>query len=202
MWSGGRSSDDMVPMNQRQLAKQCTLESVASWDNLFLAAAKARRGKSRRPDVEEWWLRRESELAALREELLDGGYRPGPYRFFEIHEPKCRLIAAAPFRDRVLHHALCHRLAPLLQRRFIARSFSCQIGKGTTAARECCRQLTNRHAYVLKCDVAKFFPNIDHEILLAKLAGVVRCGSVLASFARRISWSMFGKNFATSHLST
>ena len=171
-------------MNPRQLAKQCTLEAVASWDNLFLAASKARRGKSRRPDVEEWWMRRETELAALREELLSGSYLPGAYRFFEIHEPKRRLIAAAPFRDRVLHHALCHRLAPLLQRRFIARSFSCQIGKGTTAARECCRHLTNRHAYVLKCDVAKFFPNIDHEILLAKLAGVVRCGSVLALIAK------------------
>jgi hypothetical protein len=169
----------MVPMNPRQLAKQCTLEAVASWENLFLAAAMARRGKSRRPDVEDWWMRRETELAALREELLDGGYRPGAYRFFEIHEPKRRVIAAAPFRDRVLHHALCHRLAPLLERRFIARSFSCQVGKGTTAARECCRRLTNRHAFVLKCDVAKFFPNIDHEILFAKLAEVVRCPRVL-----------------------
>lgn len=171
-------------MNQRQASRLCTIESVASWDNLFLAAAKARRGKSRRPDVEEWWMRRESELAALREELLSGGYVPGPYRFFEIREPKRRLIAAAPFRDRVLHHALCLRLAPVLERRFIARSYSCQLGKGTTAARECCRQLTNRHAFVLKCDVAKFFPNIDHAILLEKLAGLVRCPGVLALIAR------------------
>jgi retron-type reverse transcriptase len=170
----------MMPMNQRQLAKQCTIEAVASWDNLFLAAAKARRGKSRRPDVEDWWLRRETEIVALREELLGGGYQPGAYRFFEIHEPKRRLIAAAPFRDRVVHHALCNRLAPLLERRFIARSYSCQVGKGTTAARECCRRLTNRHAFVLKCDVAKFFPNIDHEILSAKLAELVCCDAVLA----------------------
>ena len=143
-----------------------------------------RRGKSRRPDVEDWWLRRETDVTALREELLSGGYRPGAYRFFEIHEPKRRLIAAAAFRDRVVHHALCNRLAPVLERRFIARSFSCQIGKGTTAARECCRRLTNRHAFVLKCDVAKFFPNIDHEILFAKLAALVRCDGVLALIGR------------------
>jgi hypothetical protein len=99
------------------------------------------------------------------------------------------MIAAAPFRDRVVHHALCHRLAPVLERRFIARSFSCQFGKGTTAARECCRRLTNRHRYVLKCDVRKFFPNIDHQILYGKLAESVRCknvraliGAILASF--------------------
>jgi len=165
-------------MNQRQLSRQCTLENVASVPNLFHAAWKARRRKSRRPDVEDWWLRCESEIAALREELLSGAYQPGPYRFFEIHEPKRRLIAAAPFRDRVVHHALCNLMAPVLERTFIARSFSCQIGKGTTAARECCRRLTNRYRYVLKCDVRKFFPNIDHAILRELLEARLRCDGV------------------------
>ncbi len=166
-------------MNQRQLARLCTLENIAAVPNLFRAAANARQGKTRRRDVEDWWLRRESDLAALREELLSGAYRPGPYRFFEIHEPKRRMIAAAPFRDRVVHHALCNLLAPVLERGFIARSFSCQIGKGTTAARECCRRLTNCHRYVLKCDVRKFFPNLDHEILFAKLAERIHCPGAL-----------------------
>jgi len=165
-------------MNQRQQARLCTLENAASVENLLWAAHKARRGKRRRPDVEEWWLRRESEVLALREELLSGSYRPGPYHLFEIREPKRRLIAAAPFRDRVVHHALCNLMAPLLERTFIARSFSCQIGKGTTAARECCRLLVNRHRYVFKCDVRKFFPNIDHAILLARLGERVRCAGV------------------------
>ena len=160
-------------MNARQTAARCTLEEIASVPNLFWAARLARRGKGRRPDVEAWWLRREIELRALREELLSGAYQPGPYHFFEIFEPKRRVIAAAPFRDRVVHHALCARLAPVLERTFIARSFSCQVGKGTTAARECCRQLTNRHRFVLKCDVRKFFPNIDHALLFAKLAARV-----------------------------
>jgi hypothetical protein len=165
-------------MTSRQLARLCTLENVASLENLLLAAHKARRGKRRRPDVEDWWLRRETEVLALREELLSGSYQPGPYHFFEIHEPKRRRIAAAPFRDRVVHHALCNLMAPLLERTFIARSFSCQTGKGTTAARERCRQLVNRHRYVLKCDVRKFFPNIDHGVLLAKLGERLRCPGV------------------------
>lgn len=166
-------------MNERQLSRRCSLENIASIDNLFLASARARRGKSRRPDVEAWWMRREVEIAALREELLGGSYVPGPYRFFTIHEPKRREIAAAPFRDRVVHHALCNHMAPLLERRFIARSFSCQTGKGTTKARECCRKLTNRHTHVLKCDVRKFYDSIDHGILTAKLGGLVRCPGVM-----------------------
>jgi hypothetical protein len=158
----------------------CRLEEIANPEDLLRAAAKARRGKSRRPDVEAWWLRRETEVLRLAEQLQHGRWRPSPYHFFEIHEPKRRMIAAAPFEDRVVHHALCASLQPLLERRFIARSFSCQIGKGTTAARDCCRQLTNRYRFVLKCDVKKFFPSLDHDVLLGKLAAVIRDPAVLA----------------------
>ena len=166
-------------MTKRELRRGCTIEAVASMENLLEAARLARRGKSRRPDVEDWWLRRETELFDLMSRILEDRYRPGGYRLFEIHEPKRRIIAAAPFRDRVVHHALVRKLGPVLERRFIARSFSCQIGKGTTAARECCRQLVNHHRYVLKCDVSKFFPNIDHKILMRLLAEQVECPGVL-----------------------
>ena len=181
-------------MTHRQLRHACSLEAIASVDNLFLAAEQARRGKSRKLEVEEWWLRRESEIRALREELLSGSYQPGAYRLFEIREPKHRLIAAAPFRDRVVHHALCNLLGPVLQRRFIARSYSCQVGKGTMAARECCRRLTNRHAYVLKCDVHKFYPCIDHAILVGKLSEWVACNGTMELIRKIIgSYSETGK---------
>ena len=163
------------------------MDDVASIENLFRAASKARLGKSRRPDVEEWWMARETEIASIRRELLGGSYPPGGYRFFEIVHPKRRIIAAAPFGDRVVHHALCNFLAPVLERRFIARSFSCQIGKGTTAARECCRWLTNRFRYVLKCDVQKFFPSIDHAILETKLTPFFSCEKVATLVQRLIS---------------
>jgi len=152
---------------------------VVSFANLKDAARKARRGKSRRPDVEDFSLREETHLLALREELLAGAYVPGGYRLFEIREPKRRMIAAAPFRDRVLHHALCNVMQPVLERSFLARSFSCQRGKGTTAGRDCCRRLVNAHRYVLKCDIRKFFPSIDHEILLGQLARRISCPGVM-----------------------
>ena len=152
-----------------------TMAEVASLENLALAARAARRGKSRRPDVDEYHRREESHILTLREALLNGSWRPGEYREFVVHEPKRRLIRAAPYADRVAHHALCRMLEPLLARRFIASTFSCQKGKGTTAARECVRKLVNRHRYVLKCDIRKFFESIDHEILLARLERVVHC---------------------------
>ena len=61
--------------------------------------------------------RLEENLFGLQEELQGGAYRPGPYDSFHIHEPKRRLISAAPFRDRVVHHALCNVIGPLFERR-------------------------------------------------------------------------------------
>lgn len=169
---------------KRSLQRACTLEIAASWENLIQAAHKARHRKTRRPDVEAWWLERESRLERLRVLLLAGQWQPSGYRLFWIHEPKRRQIAAAPFEDRVVHHALCNVLQPLLERSFIARSFSCQTGKGTLAARNACRELTHRFPFVLKCDVQKFFPNIDHLLLLERLAGRVRCPGILDLCAR------------------
>jgi RNA-directed DNA polymerase len=119
---------------------RCTLEAIASPENLLLAAAKARQGKRRRPDVEAWWQRREEAVLHLHAALSTGIWQPSGYRFFEIRDPKRRVIAAAPFEDRVVHHALSNLMQPHLERSFITRSYSCQVGKGTTAARQCCRQ--------------------------------------------------------------
>ncbi|MBL9173689.1 MAG: hypothetical protein JNL10_09160 [Verrucomicrobiales bacterium] len=82
-----RTRESLQGLPRRQLRRICTLDAVASWENLFLAADRARRGKRRRADVEDWWRRRETELALLREELLGGFWLPGPYRIFTIHEP-------------------------------------------------------------------------------------------------------------------
>ena len=169
----------LMPLSRRQLRRACSLEAIASPENLWIAALKARRGKTRRPDVEECWRHRESAINRLSRKLLSREWQPGGYRFFEIHQPKRRWIAAAPFEDRVVHHALCRLMQPVLERRFTARSYSCQIGKGTMAARDCCRKLTNRYRYVLKCDVSKFFHQIDHAILLEKLAREIYCPAAL-----------------------
>jgi hypothetical protein len=58
-------------------------------------------------------------------------YRPGPYHSFYIHDPKRRLISAAPFRDRVVHHALINVIEPIWERRFIFDSYANRVGKGT-----------------------------------------------------------------------
>ena len=143
---------------------------LVSWDNLYLAYRKASRGKRGRPAVAQFEYRLEDNLIQLQRELAAQTYRPGPYHSFYIHEPKRRLISAAPFRDRVVHHALCNLIEPLFERSFIAASYANRVGKGAHRALDRCQQFARRYKYVLQCDIRQFFPSIDHAILRSILA--------------------------------
>ena len=142
---------------------------VVAWENLELAYRRARKGKRGRGPVAAFEFDRERNLTELHEELLQQSYRPGPYHSFVIHEPKRRLISAAPFRDRVVHHALCNVIEPIFERRFIFDSYANQIGKGTHRALDRCTAFSRQYRYVLPCDVRRFFPSIDHAILRGML---------------------------------
>jgi hypothetical protein len=152
---------------------------LVSMPNLLEAARAAARGKRNRPDVARFLLDLEPELLQVRRELIDGSYRPGAYRTFTVLEPKPRMISAAPFRDRVVHHALTRVLEPVFERRFTRDSYACRRGYGTYAALERAKEGCARYPYALKCDVRKYFPSIDHEILKELLARVVKCRRTL-----------------------
>ncbi len=154
-------------------------ENVVSFEALLRAAEQARRGKRFRPDVAAFHFNLEHELWALHEELSTKTYRPGAYRSFHIYEPKLRQISAAPYRDRVVHHALVNVLEPIYERTFIDDSYACRKGKGTHAAVDRCQHFARRFRYVLKADVQKFFPSLDHEILKSLVARKVKDRDVL-----------------------
>ncbi len=79
---------------------------IVTFANLYWAWRDARKGKRDRPAVAGFEFDLESNLWRLQEELSEQTYRPGGYTNFYIFEPKRRLVSAAPFRDRVVHHAL------------------------------------------------------------------------------------------------
>jgi RNA-directed DNA polymerase len=140
-------------------------ERVLSWENLLLAARKARRAKRSRAAVQRFEFNLEAELLRLRHELRTGTYVPGPFRTHWIARPKPRLISAAPYRDRVVHHAVMNVLEPILDRHFHPHSYACRNGKGTHRAADRLQALMRRYRYALQCDVRKFFPSIDHQLL-------------------------------------
>jgi len=148
-------------------------DAVTEWDNLWQAFSVAARGKRRKGSAAAFEQQVADRLVTVQDELRGKTYRPGAYRHFFIHEPKRRKISAAPFRDRVVHHALCRVIEPLFEARFIADSYANRRGKGTHRALDRLQYQARRYRYVLRADVVQHFPSLDHDLLRGKLARVV-----------------------------
>ncbi len=140
---------------------------------MLLAYRKAAKGKRGKPPAAIFEHQVADRLLLLQDELLTGRYQPGAYTHFTIHEPKRRKISAAPFRDRVVHHALCNVIEPIFDARFHSHSYANRVGKGTHAALDALQRNARRYRYVLRMDIVKHFPSLDHAILRESIAQVI-----------------------------
>lgn len=150
-------------------------KQIANFPNLLVAATKAQKGKRMQQNVASFNLHLEHALFELLEQLNNKTYRPGPYKSFHILDPKPRMISAAPYRDRVVHHALCNIIAPLLENSMTSDSYANRKNMGTHIAVERFTHYARLYPFVLKCDIKKFFPSIDHEILKRELRRKIGC---------------------------
>ena len=164
-------------------------DQVATFGALCAAASRAALGKRRGPGPAAFLANLETEVLALERELRAGTWRPGGYVSFEIRDPKRRLISAAPFRDRVVHHAVHAVIAPLFERGFIDHTYANRAGKGTHRALARYERLRDRHPHVLRGDIYRYFPAIDHEVLKADLRRRIACRRTLAVLDRIVDAS-------------
>jgi RNA-directed DNA polymerase len=152
--------------------------------HILRSALAAARGKRRLAPVARFLLDLEPECFRIAAEIEAGTWCPGEYRSFWIREPKLRLITAAPFRDRAVHHAIVSLLEPHFERRFVAHSYACRRGKGTHAALERAHRLARRFPFVLRGDIVQFFPSIDRGVLKAVVRRSVQDERFLAILER------------------
>ena len=157
-------------------------EEICCIQNLHEAYYKASKNKRLTAGYIHFRKNAEKNLAFLRQLLLDGKYKHGKYRHFTITDPKQRLISAATFSDRVIHHAIMNVLEPVFERQFIFHTYACRKGKGTHAAARYAFKCAKSSAYFLKLDVKKYFDSIDHAVLKYLLCRIIkdaRCLSLL-----------------------
>lgn len=145
------------------------VEAAASMENLERAYCRARLGKMERPAVRAFAEHLSDNLAAIREDLLTGNKRQVDYHYFTVYEKKKRTISVAPFRERVLYHAIMAVCDPVFERHQIYDSYASRRGKGTFAALERAYMYTRRHGWYLKLDVKKYFDSIAHTLLKEQL---------------------------------
>ena len=170
-------------------------ERIAAFDNLLAAWQEARAGKRGKASVARFAFDLEARLHRIRARLLDGTYQFGPYRVFQVCDTKPRLIHAAPFRDRVVHHAIVRLLNPILDPTLIADTFACRAGKGTLAAMKRVRQFVREvpDGYALKCDVRKYFDSIHRETLLGLVARKVKDPRTMELLRRLVEGAPMGQ---------
>jgi len=154
-------------------------DNITAWDNLWQAYRAAARGKRRRASAAEFEYQVADKLIALQTQLRAKTYRPGAYCNFFIHEPKRRKISAAPFHDRVVHHALCRLIEPVFEARFITHSYANRTAKGTHRAIDQLQRWSQRYRYALRVDVVQHFASLDHAILRGKIARFISDEEVL-----------------------
>ena len=160
-------------------------EAFLSFSNLYTAWKKAFRS-TKTAESYEYSFHLERNLFALQEDLRSGLYTPGDYRYFTITDPKVRIISVAPFRDRIVHHALVNILEPIYEKCFFFHSYATRKNKGTHKAIRQAQAYLRKNRWYLKMDIAKYFDSIDHNILFDLLSKKIKdelilsvCGKIM-----------------------
>ena len=157
-----------------------------SLENLLESWKEFLKGKRKRKDVQEFSLGLMDNILQLHKDLANHTHNHGPYQAFRINDPKPRQIHKSLVQDRLLHHAIYRVLYPFFDRVFTSDSFSCRNNKGTHKAlnrfRSFARKVSKNNTktcWVLKCDIRKFFENINHEILLEILKKYITDNNII-----------------------
>lgn len=144
-------------------------DAFMSFENLYSAYKKARKGCGKTDEVMKFSYFIEKELFNLQRELRENTYIPAPYRSFKIYDPKERTISVAPFRDRVVHHAIINVIEPLFEPSFIFHSYATRKNKGTHKAIGQAQKFLKTNTWFLKMDISKYFDSINHGILRSQI---------------------------------
>jgi retron-type reverse transcriptase len=147
-------------------------DTIITTEKLLKAWQEFLRDKKGRNDVILFQAKLMSNISSLHQDLKNKTYTHGEYHAFNISDPKPRIIHKAVVRDRLLHHLMYQELYEYFDSKFIHDSYSCRVNKGTHKAMERFKMFAGKVSknntktcWILKCDIRKFFANIDHEIL-------------------------------------
>ncbi len=170
---------------------------ITSAENFADAATRALRNKKSTSAIRRFILRRDEMTARVRGDVITGTFQTSNYRTKTIFEPKRRDIFILPFfPDRIVHHALINVLAPIWDKMFIRDSYACRVGRGIHAASRRIMEFVRKNRFCLQCDIAKFYPSINHDVMFGVVCKSLGVGcdarSPLLDILHNIIYSMPG----------
>lgn len=161
-------------------------DRIVSLENLYEAYRKARKGKHEKMEVRKFEENFDDNIREIRKQLTDGTISLGNYRFFTIRDPKKRRICAAPFKERVVQHAIMNVCHEYFDRQLIDSTYATRKGKGVYAALEKTKWAMAHFKYSVKLDFRKYYDSIRHDVLKAKLRRMFKDKWLLDLFDRII----------------
>ncbi|MFA7175256.1 MAG: hypothetical protein WC340_17920 [Kiritimatiellia bacterium] len=151
-------------------------QDIISRENLCEAYRTAKKGKSRMSSVRKFEKDVDGNLDTIRESLAAKTFVTSQYQTKEIYEPKKRTIYVLPFApDRIVQHALMHVIEPIWEDLFIYDSYACRAGKGVHAGSIRAMEYVRKYRYCLKCDISKFYPSVQHNIIFDIVTHKIKC---------------------------
>ena len=146
-----------------------SLASIADWHHVAWALRRACRGKQKQAVIQRLLRQPETAIVTIAEALRQGELPLGQFSAFQIHDPKIRLIHAAPIEDRIAHHALIAYMEPTFERLLLPSVYACRVGKGVHAAIAYAQNQMRRFNWVMHLDIDQYFPSIDQQVLREQL---------------------------------
>lgn len=144
-----------------------------TFESLLQAHERASLGKKTKKEIILFEMDLETNLIRILNEIKCNKYKVGEYRQFIVYEPKERIIKSLPYKDRIIHQWYIYEfIKPFFEPQFIKDTYACLDNKGTHLAsktvQKYMRKMQKKYGtyYILKCDIKKFFYNIDIDILL------------------------------------
>lgn len=154
---------------------------ITDKENIELAFKKASLNKSRQKQIRLAKEHKDEIIESVHQMLVNKTYHTSEYRTKIITEPKLRTICMLPFYpDRIVHHAIMNVIEPILDKKLIYDCYSTRIGKGQIKATERCKHYCKKYKYVLKCDISKFYPSINHAVLKDILRHIFKDSDLLS----------------------
>lgn len=158
-------------------------EKITDIDNIYRAYYNARRGKGWQRAVVKFNEDIDNNLIGIRDSLINKTFTTSTYKTKLIHEPKKREVYILPFApDRIVQHAIMNVIEPIWERLFIYDSYACRVGKGIHAGSRRVMEFIRKNAYCMQCDISKFYPSIDHDILFTIIKKKIKCEDTLDLF--------------------
>ena len=190
-YGGGASNVTACKESSRTKAQERLMEEVLSRSNMMAAYDRVVSNKGA-PGIDgisvgELKSNLQQNWSAIKEELLNGSYRPQPVRKVDIPKPDggVRTLGIPTVLDRLIQQALHQGLHPLFDPDFSENSYGFRPGRSAHQAVQAARRfVVEGRRWVVDIDLEKFFDRVNHDILMSLVARKVKDKQILVLIRR------------------